>query len=231
MVVAELEVYLSRPIAPTRRVALGDSLLPVDHAPGFGGVLLGGVVARFAPFVDPELVDEMLPLLRDLRLARRVAQPRLRHRFQVDRVGLRRCRHRLISSGEMLTFDIDEELGTPEQQVLAAVYAAAALPPTNRDAVFDALEKSLEWRAPVGPALIAYLTGSSARLPAMSIGDPVQWAIGVLDIADEQRDDRIAVQKAFRRSLRHAHPDHGGASDDAAQRIATLTEARRILIG
>ena len=27
-----------------------------------------------------------------------------------------------------------------------------------------------------------------------------------------------------------AHPDHGGADDDAAQRIADITEARRILL-
>jgi hypothetical protein len=39
------------------------------------------------------------------------------------------------------------------------------------------------------------------------------------------------VQQAFREGLRLAHPDHGGETDEAAQRIARLTEARRILLG
>ena len=44
VLLAELEIWHSRPIAPTRRVALGRSLLPVDPPPGFGGILLGGGV-------------------------------------------------------------------------------------------------------------------------------------------------------------------------------------------
>jgi hypothetical protein len=38
------------------------------------------------------------------------------------------------------------------------------------------------------------------------------------------------VQRRFRELLRAAHPDHGAAHDGAAQRIADLTEARRILL-
>ena len=41
---------------------------------------------------------------------------------------------------------------------------------------------------------------------------------------------RKDIQKAFRVLLRDAHPDHGGASIDAAGRIADLREARRILL-
>jgi curved DNA-binding protein CbpA len=41
---------------------------------------------------------------------------------------------------------------------------------------------------------------------------------------------RTDVQRRFRDLLREAHPDHGGATDDAAQRISELTEARRILL-
>ena len=43
---AELEIYHSRPFAPTRRLSLGASNLPVDPAPGPGGILLGAVVPR-----------------------------------------------------------------------------------------------------------------------------------------------------------------------------------------
>jgi curved DNA-binding protein CbpA len=42
--------------------------------------------------------------------------------------------------------------------------------------------------------------------------------------------DRSEVQQRFRDLLREAHPDHGGAHDDAAHRIAELAEARRILL-
>ena len=45
MLLAELEVWHSRAVTPTRRVALGHLVLPTDPAPGFGGLLLGAVVA------------------------------------------------------------------------------------------------------------------------------------------------------------------------------------------
>ena len=45
MVVAELEVFHSRSIAPTRRGALGDSRLPFEHRSDPGPVLLASVVA------------------------------------------------------------------------------------------------------------------------------------------------------------------------------------------
>jgi curved DNA-binding protein CbpA len=42
--------------------------------------------------------------------------------------------------------------------------------------------------------------------------------------------ERDEVQRRFRRLVRAAHPDHGAASLGAAERIAELTEARRILL-
>ena len=54
MLLAELEIWHSRPIAPTRRVALGRVVLPTDPAPGFGGLLLGAVVAAHMDAMDPE---------------------------------------------------------------------------------------------------------------------------------------------------------------------------------
>ena len=54
-------------------------------------------------------------------------------------------------------------------------------------------------------------------------------ALGVLGLAPAA-DDRDLIQSRFRSLLREAHPDHGGASADAAQRIRDLTEARRILL-
>ena len=65
----------------------------------------------------------------------------------------------------------------------------------------------------------------------------MSWALGVLGLdssaAQRRRPPRPQgdVQRRFREQLMAAHPDHGGDADGAAQRIAELTEARRILLG
>jgi len=43
-VLAEVEFWHSRPITPTRRLSLGHIMLPVDPAPGIGGILLNMLV-------------------------------------------------------------------------------------------------------------------------------------------------------------------------------------------
>ncbi|MDH4277890.1 MAG: hypothetical protein OEW83_07380, partial [Acidimicrobiia bacterium] len=88
VVIAELEICHSRPIAPTRRVALGGRNLPIDPVPGAGGVLLAGIVAHTAPGVDPELREDLMDVMDRLSRGVKVVQPRVRHRFQTDRVGL-----------------------------------------------------------------------------------------------------------------------------------------------
>ena len=69
---------------------------------------------------------------------------------------------------------------------------------------------------------------------ARAFHDPVQWAVDVLGleilVGSMVVPPRADVQQRFRDLLREAHPDHGGDTDDAAQRIADLTEARRILL-
>jgi hypothetical protein len=81
---------------------------------------------------------------------------------------------------------------------------------------------------------IAHLSGldRSRDWSTAAFRDPVQWALGVLGLADGAAavPTRHHVQRQFRDLLRAAHPDHGGDTDDAAQRIADLTEARRILL-
>lgn len=140
MILAELEAFYSRPVAPTRRVALGEVLLPTDPAPGFGGILLGGIIARFAPSLDSDLHDDFVALIGELSRRPRVSQPRLRYRLQSDRVGLQRCRHRLEGDGEHLSFRFDADVGKPAQHVLCALYAAASIDdPTARFAVMATL--------------------------------------------------------------------------------------------
>lgn len=231
MLLAELEVFNSRPIAPTRRVALGTTVLPTSPSPGFGGLLLGGVVAAFIAEVDPEFTDDLFRLTHQLESGQRVPQPRLRHRFQEDRVGLTRVRHRLLGDGEELSFEIDEK-GSPAPQVLGAVYAAARVAPEHRTGVFTAVRRAIGWRGAVGPKLVAHLSDARETVHWSTLGgrDPFLWALGIFDLTADDLD-RGSVQRRFRSLLRSAHPDHGGATDRAAARIAELTEARRILLG
>jgi hypothetical protein len=235
VLLAEIEVFHSRPIAPTRRVALGQLHLPVDPAPGFGGILLAGVVAAHIPDLDPDLFDDLHRLTRQLQEGHRIPQPRLRHRFQVDRVGLTRSRHRLVGEGEDLAFDFEEK-GAPAQHILAAVYAAGQLPLVARGRVMDGLRTAMRWTGALDRGFVAQVTGldRSRSWSAQAFHDPVRWALDVLGLADPAEvlaiPDRVAVQRRFRDLLRAAHPDHGGDSQDAAARIAELSEARRILL-
>jgi hypothetical protein len=233
VILAELQVFHSRPYSPTRRVALGRQLLPVDPPPGFGGLLLGGIVAAHVPDLDPELFDDLDRLAHQLEHGQRIPQPRARHRFQTDHHGLASSVHRLRGDGERITFEFETH-GAPAQQILAAMYAAGALPPASRVPVMGAVRKAMRWWGPIGPALIAHLsgrTGSQAwSVPAFR--DPVEWALEVLGFADvDDAPSRREIQRRFRHLLRQAHPDHGAEAEGAAQRIADLSEARRMLIG
>ncbi|MCB1002614.1 MAG: J domain-containing protein [Acidimicrobiales bacterium] len=237
MILAELEVFHSRPIAPTRRVALGHRALPVHPAPGFGGVLLGGIAAHAVGGLDPDLLPDLHRLIVQLEEGRRIPQPRLRYRFQTDQVGLTRSRHRLLGDGEAMEFDLDDK-GAPAQYVLGAVYAAGQLDPVERRPVMSAIRKGLRWYGDLGPSLIAHLSGAqgAGAWSPSAFEDPLRWALDLLGFtaaADPGpfRPERADVQRRFRERLRQAHPDHGGDTDGAAQRIADLAEARRILLG
>ncbi len=77
--------------------------------------------------LDPELFDDLHRLTLQLQEGMRIPQPRLRHRFQPDRIGLTRSIHRLVGDGEELTFEFEAK-GAAAQHILAAVYAAGQLP-------------------------------------------------------------------------------------------------------
>jgi hypothetical protein len=214
-------------------VALGRLNLPITPAPGFGGLLLGGIVAGHIEELDPDLFDDLHRLTLQLQEGMRVPQPRLRHRFQQDRIGLTRSQHRLVGEGEDLAFEFDVK-GAPAQHILAAVYAAGQLPLTARARVMDTIRKGMRWSGPLEHAFVAHLSGldRGRGWSTAAFRDPVQWALGVLGLtrAAVSVPDRDDIQRQFRDLLRVAHPDHGGDSDAAAQRIADLTEARRILL-
>jgi hypothetical protein len=229
MLLAELEVRHSRPIAPTRRVALGQLYLPIEaSAPGFGGMLLAGVVGAFCQGVAEELRDGLDRLMNDVEHGRRIAQPRVRHRFQLDTHGLDRSRHKLVGEGEAIHLEIDDH-GAPLPQVLGAVYAAGRLSLRARPAVFRLLRRATRWQGDWDDRLLGYLSGETPRFIDGVVADD-GWALAVLGFSPASEPARSAIQRRFRQAVRAAHPDHGGSADHAGQRIVDLTEAKRILL-
>jgi hypothetical protein len=222
-------------VQPTRRLSLGNVVLPVDPAPGFGGLLLGAIVAAHLPGVDDDLVGDVHRLITEIGRGDRIVQPRLRHRFQVDRHGLSVSTHRLVATGDADRAggeDVSFELGatgTDLAQVLGAVYAVERLDAVHRDRIVPVLQKAARWRGPIGAALIAHLAGSQT-LALEALADPRGWALALLGFEPDGKDpSKREVTAAFRRSMRDVHPDHGGAAGDAARLMSDLAEARRIL--
>jgi hypothetical protein len=230
MLLAELEVRHSRAIAPTRRVALGELWLPTEPAPGFGGLLLAGVVAAGVSCLeDDDLRDGVDRLLWDLEHGRHVSQPRLRYRFQTDVHGLDRSRHRLIGDGEELRLEIDGH-GAVLPQVLAALYAASVLARAVRPAVFKLLRRATRWQGDADERLIRYLSSDEAAFRRWQPPGDERWALAILGFSIDSEPARSDILKRFRYLVREAHPDHGAITDGAGQRIHELTEARRILL-
>ncbi len=231
MLLAELEIRHSRAVAPTRRVALGTQWLPTDPLPGYGGILLGGIVSRYLREIDLDLQAEFLDLTDDLEDGRRIAQPRLRHRFQIDVVGLDRSRHKLIGPGESVSFEFDNH-GRPVPQLLGALYAAARVHPEARPSVFLAIRKAARWGGPVDARLVSHLSDPTSAPPTSWRLFPTdeRWALQVLGFGPDGRPEREEIQTRFRSLLRDSHPDHGAEAEGAGLRILELTEARRILL-
>jgi len=229
VLLAEIEIWHTRPLTPTRRVSLGHLVLPADPAPGFGGLLLAAVVARHAVDVDDDLIADTHRLIHQVQRGERIAQPRLRHRYQVDRHGMARSTHRLIGSGDDFSFEFDAS-GSPMQQVLGAIYALERLDPTARVALGPALVKAMNWRGPLGTAFVSHLVGTQST-SLRSIGDPRAWALEVLGFPPGTvKPTPSEVKARYRALLRTVHPDVGGDEVRASSEIGDLGEARRILL-
>jgi hypothetical protein len=230
MLLAELEIRHSRAVAPTRRVALGQLWLPTDPPPGFGGILLAGIVAASVSQLDDELRDELDTLLSDLEKSKQISQPRLRHRFQTDVVGLDRSHHKLVGVGEEMALEFDDH-GAVLPQVLGAVYAAGRLSYSTRSGVFRLLRRATRWHGSNDDRLVGYLTGDEAAYrPRRDARHDEGWALKVLGFNNGHEPTRSEILTMFRRMVRKAHPDHGGSPDKASQRITELTQAKRVLL-
>lgn len=230
MLLAEFEVFHNRPFSPTRRIALGRRNLPVDPPPGYGPILLGAIVAVAAEELDGEDRDAVRRLIGHVEAGHRLPQPQVRHRYQTDTHGLARSWAGLRGAGDSAELDLDGD-GAPIQLTLACVYAAAQLASEARPRVLDVLRRGLAWRGPIGAATFRHLSGDDdLRWAATAFADPRLWALDVLGL-DGDRAGEKEVRKRFRQLLRESHPDHGAATAEAADRIADLTEARKILLG
>jgi hypothetical protein len=203
-------------------------VLPVDPAPGFGGLLLGAIIAEHLYGIEDDLVPDVHRLITQIADGERIVQPRLRHRFQVDRHGLAKSHHRMLGNGDDISFDFRSQ-GTDLVQVLGAIYAVERLAPEHRRRLAPVLQKAARWRGPIGPALISYLAGSQT-LALEALADPRAWALGVLGFEPGGKTpSKRDVTARFRERMRNVHPDHGGDSVDAAKAMSDLAEARRVL--
>jgi len=249
MLLAELNVRHTRRHMPTRRVALDGCYLPT-MGPAYGAVLLGAVVAELVGDLDDELREQIPALLRDAKRGLHVPRIALRYRLQTDTHGLDRSRHRIVGEsgvngeGARVVLELDRH-GRSAPQLIGAVMAAATLGSTGRDFALRAIEAALkEPSLPEGlevrrllegvPGLAPFAPGAR---PAANGDDPWRgvpaerrWAMEVLGLRAEMVVRRGDVQARFRRLARLAHPDHGGAVDGAAERLAQLAEARELLL-
>lgn len=195
-------------------------------------MLVAGIVARFLPEVDRDFHEDFLTLVHELERGMRISQPRLRHRLQVDKVGLTKSYHRLDRLDGKLSYNFQINKGAPAQYVLGAAYAAGKIPYKDRRPVMDLIRKAAAWRGPVDRTLIAHLAGNDEALimATQGIDDPHGWALALLGFKAVAKPEKADVKRAYRDLLRNAHPDTGGTDEEAAKRIAELAEARRILL-
>jgi hypothetical protein len=228
VVLAEIEVRHSRAIAPTRRVALGDLYLPTDP-PNYGGLLLAAILGAWAATLPDDVRDGVDRLLWELEYGGRVAQPRLRHRFQTDVVGLDRSHHRLVDEDGEPVLRLDDH-GAPLPQILAAVYAAARLESRARPAVFRLLRRATRWEGGPDPKLLQYLSSDEAAFRRPQAKGDEKWALQVLGFSNRSEPPRSDILRRFRTLVRDAHPDHGAEMAGAGERITDLAEAKRILL-
>ncbi len=245
---AELTVRHTRRHMPTRRVALDHAYLPMSGA-GHGRLLLCALVAEYVAALDEEQAELLPRLVDDARRGLSVPRIALRYRLQTDVHGLDRSRHRVLGEDGRVVIELDVH-GAPVPQVLGAVLAVSAMATSSRGPAIQAIRHVIaqRFRVPDGVLLRRLEYGVPQAAPPLpgaywKPGRPPQemewagvpserrWAMEVLGLRASMAIDRDDVSRRFRRLLRDAHPDHGGARTEAAERIAELTEARDLLMG
>lgn len=249
-VLAELNIRHTRRHMPTRRVALGPVMLPTS-GPALGAVLLAAVMAEFVGRLGEEQAELLPSFLHGAARGLSVPRIAMRYRLQTDVHGLDRSRHRIAQTDTGRRIIELDEHAHPAPQVIGAVMAAAALPPSARSIALAALERAarhpgmlpygyqihrrldgLPGAAPTAPGTSWARATADDHDPWASVDADHRWAMEVLGLRAEhaERLERREVQRRFRRLVSLAHPDQGGASLGAAERIAELAEARELLL-
>ena len=251
MILAELNIRHTRRHMPTRRVALDASYLPMSGS-AYGAALLAAVVAENIEGLDDEQVELLPRFMKSALDGFSVPRIGLRYRLQTDVHGLDLSRHRLLEDAGVLVAELDVH-AAPAPQVIGSIMAAAAMGPTTRRKALRAIDAAIAQPGVIPePFLVRRLLhGVPSERPPMAASGPVgpingvilpdaakwagvpserRWAMEVLGLGADMKVDRTDIQKRFRRLLRTAHPDHGGESVGAAERIAELTEARELLL-
>jgi hypothetical protein len=227
MVIAELEVFHTRKIAPVRRIALGESNLPSDDSTSPGALLIAGVIGALAMSIPGEYHDELDDLLVDVGAGRPAAQPLLRYRFQIDTIGLERSTHRLHDKGDRLVLELDDRsFEHPMPQVLGAAYAVMRLPLLTRLDAVHLARHALRRGDDNIDVLVDWLTSDTAW---RQDGTEVRWALRVLGFSGTSIPKPAVVAKQFRSLVRAAHPDSNGMKANAAEEISRLQDARHVL--
>jgi hypothetical protein len=247
VLLAELTVRHTRRHMPTRRVALDHAYLPTTGA-GHGALLLSTVVSEWISALDDEQMELLPKLLDDARTGLHVPRIALRYRLQTDVHGLDRSRHRVLGEDGRVVVELDVH-GAAVPQVLGAVLAVGTMSASSREAAIRAIRAAVEhrFRFPDGVLLRRLEFGVPQEAPPLAgtqwkrgrpreedawtgIPSERRWAMEVLGLRGGMTLDRDDISRRFRRLLRDAHPDHGGARAEAAERIAELTEARDLLM-
>lgn len=228
MILAELQVFHSRSIAPTRRVSVGRYWLPMSEHP-FGAMLLAGVVfsgLHWSGQLDDDLYLEVLEFTEELEGREPLSQPRLRYRLQDDQEGLDQSVHRLTLIDGQVGFEIDRH-GRGEPQLLAALYALQAQ--TWFDAGMRVVRKAMSFGGELDQTFFDWVLGSGAQLTRAALRRDRGWALGVFGFDALTFPTADVVAGRFRELVRLAHPDHGGDPVQAGARIVELTEAKKVL--
>ncbi len=246
MLLAELVVRHTRRFVPTRRVALETAFLPTS-GPAHGTSL---IVALFAEHRD-DLADDQLEMIDTaLSHARRgIDVPSIvaRHRLQTDTHGLDRSTHRLLGESGRLVAELDVH-GAPMPQLLGALLALGELPSAARADALRALREVMAGRRQLSAAVrvrrliygrpvprpprpgVRWAADAPPGATWAGVRSDVRWAMQVLELEPDDELSVPALRSRYREQVRAAHPDQGGADDTAAQRLAELNEARRILV-
>ncbi len=247
MLLAELLIRHTRRHMPTRRVALGSAYLPMTGA-RHGALLLGALVSTRAGMLADEQREGLPGLLHAAARGLEVPQIKLWYRLQTDTHGLDRSRHRVTDENGHIVVELDVH-GAAAPQILGAVLAVSALPPTPRTAGLLAIRDAIggRFRFPEGVLVRRLELGIAPEMPWApgvrwqqgapeterrweGVASERRWALEVLGFGPMNELERDEVNRRFRRLLRDAHPDSGGHRDVAADRIAELSEARELLL-